>query len=60
MEEPKTLNITQLSAYLGIKKRTMFYMIKSGRFDVPYIRGFNTKRWNVEDVDRWRFKNAQK
>ncbi len=50
----KTLNLTQLAEYLGIKKRTLYDMMKDGRFEVEPIKGFNPRRWNVEDIDSWR------
>lgn len=50
----KTLTLTQLSEYLGIKKRTLYTMIEDGRFPVPPILGSHPRRWNVEDVDAWR------
>jgi len=53
----KTLNLTQLSEYLGIKRRTLYIMIQDKRFPVDPIKGSNPRRWNVEDIDSWRFKN---
>lgn len=50
----KTLNLTQLAEYLGIKKRTLYNMIEDGRFPVPPIKGTDPRRWNIEDVDAWR------
>lgn len=50
----KTLTLTQLSEYLGIKKRTLYTMIEDGRFPVSPILGSHPRRWNVEDVDAWR------
>lgn len=50
----KTLNLSQLSDYLGIKKRTLYYMIEDGRFPVNAIKGSHPRRWNIEDIDAWR------
>jgi predicted DNA-binding transcriptional regulator AlpA len=50
----KTLNLTQLSQYLGIKRRTLYYMIEDGRFPVNPILHSDPRRWNIEDVDAWR------
>lgn len=51
----KTLTLTQLSDYIGIPKRTVYDMIKDGRFSVEPIKDQKPRRWNVEDVDLWRF-----
>lgn len=53
---PKTMNLTQVANYLGIPKRTLYDMIDDGRFSVQPIEGFRPRRWNVEDIDEWRFK----
>lgn len=50
----KTLTITQLAQYTNIPKRTLYDMIKDGRFPVEPIKGLQPRRWNVEDVDQWR------
>ena len=53
MMEGKTLNLTQLSKYLGISKRSLYNMINDGRFPVDPIKGFTPRRWFIEDVDKW-------
>jgi len=50
---PKTMNLTELSSYLGIKRRTLYIMIKDHRFPVEPIKGTNPRRWDVEAVDEW-------
>lgn len=50
----KTMNLTQLASYLGIKKRTLYNMIKDDRFPVLPIKRTDPRRWNIEDVDAWR------
>lgn len=52
----KTQSLTQVSEYTGIPKRTLYDMIKDGRFDVEPIKGTRPRRWNVEDIDAWRGK----
>lgn len=52
--KPKTLTLTALSTYLGIKKRTLYLMIQDGRFPVQHIKGSNPKIWNTADVDEWK------
>lgn len=49
----KTLNITQLAIYTGIKKRTLYNMIAEKRFPVQPLKGTNPRLWNKEAVDSW-------
>lgn len=53
-DDQKTFNLTELSKYLGIAKRTLHDMIKDNRFPVKPIRGLEPRRWNKEDIDSWR------
>ena len=53
--EQKSLTLTELAEYIGISRRTLYIMIQDGRFPVAPIKGSNPRRWNVEDVDNWRF-----
>lgn len=48
----KLLNITDVSKYLGIPRRTLYNMIADGRFLKP-IKGTKPRRWYIEDVDKW-------
>lgn len=48
------MNLTELANYLGIKKRTLYDMINDKRFPVEPIKGMQPRRWNIEDIDRWR------
>lgn len=50
----KTLTLTELAQYIGVKKRSLYNMIADGRFDVEPIPRLSPRRWNVEDVDKWR------
>jgi len=50
-----TLTLTELAKYINVNKRTLFRMIKDGRFPVSPIAGVRPMRWNREDVDAWRF-----
>lgn len=50
-----TLTLTELADHITIPKRTLYDMIKDKRFPVDPIKGSNPRRWNVEDVDAWRF-----
>lgn len=49
----KTLNLTELAKYIGISKRTLYYMIEDGRFPVMPVRGSSPRRWYVEDIENW-------
>lgn len=53
--DKKTLNLTELAEYIGITRRALYIMIEDGRFPVAPIKDSNPRRWNVEDVDNWRF-----
>ncbi len=53
--EQKSLTLTELAEYIGISRRTLYIMIEDGRFPVAPIKGSNPRRWNIEDVDNWRF-----
>ena len=55
MDSGKTLTLTELGKYLGISRRVLYIMIQDGRFPVTPIKDINPRRWNVEDVDNWRF-----
>ena len=50
---PKTLTLTALSEYIGIKRRTLYIMIGDGRFPVSAIKGTNPRRWNTDAVEKW-------
>lgn len=54
--EKKVLTITDVSRYLGIETRTLYNMIRDGRFNVKPIDGLRPRRWNIEDIDNWRNK----
>jgi len=48
----KTMNLTQAAEHTGIKKRTLFNMIKDRRFIDP-IKGTKPRLWLTSDVDKW-------
>lgn len=48
-----TLTLTQLSKYMNIEKRTLYNMIKDGRFPVEPIKGTKPRLWNKDDVTAW-------
>ena len=50
----KTLTLSAVSQYLGIPRRSLYNMLKDGRFSVASIPGSRPRRWNVEDLDEWR------
>lgn len=50
----KTLTLTKLAEHTGIKKRTLYNMIRDGRFPVDPIKGTQPRLWNVDAVDEWR------
>lgn len=53
--DKKILTLQEVAYYLGFSRATMYNMIKDGRFPVQPIRGVEPPKWNIEDVDAWRF-----
>jgi predicted DNA-binding transcriptional regulator AlpA len=51
---PKTLNLTDTAAYLGLSRRNFYNQLDDGRFPVSPIPGTHPRRWNVDDLDAWR------
>lgn len=51
--EKKLLNLTELSQYIGMSKRTLYHMISENRFPVEPLRGTNPRLWSVEQIDTW-------
>lgn len=49
----KVLNLTEVSEYLGIPKRTLYQMIKTRRFTDP-IKGSKPSLWNIDAIEAWR------
>ena len=48
------MTITKLAEHIGVSLRTMYNMIADGRFPVDPIIGSDPRRWNLEDVEKWR------
>lgn len=55
----KTLTLTALSEHIDIPKRTLFDMLKDGRFPVEPLKGIKPRRWSTEQVDEWLKNNEQ-
>jgi len=51
--QKKTLNLTELAKYIGIPKRTLFDMIRNGRFPVDPLIKATPRLWSTEQVDAW-------
>lgn len=49
----KVMNLTNMSKYIDINKRTLHRMIKDGRFPVEPIKGTQPRLWNTADIDKW-------
>lgn len=49
----QTLTLTELAAYIGWNKRTLYRKIKNKQFPVDPIRGTKPQRWLVSAVDAW-------
>lgn len=50
----KTLTLSQVAKYIGVNKRTLYTMIADGRFPVAPIKNTQPRRWNIEDINKWR------
>lgn len=50
----KILKVVDVARHLGVPVRTLYDMIKDGRFAVQPIPGTKPRRWNIEDIDAWR------
>ena len=53
-KEIQTLTLTKVAKHLKIEKRTLYNMVKDGRFNVAPIKGTKPRLWNIEDVEAWR------
>ena len=51
--DKKLITLTELVIFTCIPKRTLYRMIKDGRFPIQPIKGSNPRRWNVEEVESW-------
>jgi len=49
----KTLNLTETADYVGIKRRTLYRMLKDGSFGAEPIKGTQPRLWHVESLDAW-------
>ena len=53
MTDKKILNMTEVSKYLGIPKRTLYDMVRDSRFVDP-IKGTKPSLWNIDAIEAWR------
>ena len=49
----ETLTLKQVSSLVNIKRRTLYNMIKDGRFPVLPIPGTKPPRWSRDAVQAW-------
>jgi len=49
----KILRIKDVALYLGVPVRTLYDMLRDGRFPVKPIPHTKPRRWNVEHIDVW-------
>jgi len=49
----KTLTVSQMSEYLGIKTRTLYRMIDENRFLIDPLPGITPRLWRIADIDKW-------
>lgn len=48
------LKLTDVARYLGVPVRTLYDMLKDGRFPVPPIPGTKPRRWSIDAIDEWK------
>lgn len=53
MADTKTLTLTKLAIKVGIKKRTLYNMIRDGRFAVDPIPLTKPRLWDEATIDAW-------
>lgn len=51
---PKILKLVDVAQHLGIPVRTLYDMLRDGRFPVEPVPDSKPRRWNIEDVEAWR------
>ncbi|PZP39392.1 MAG: hypothetical protein DI598_20005 [Pseudopedobacter saltans] len=56
---PMLVNLTKMSEYLKISRRTLYNMISDGRFSVPAVKGTKPRLWNMSEVEEWRKKYVE-
>lgn len=50
----KTLCLADVALYIGVSRRSIYNMLKDGRFSVEPIPNTRPRRWNIEALDAWR------
>lgn len=48
------MKLVEAAQYIGVSRRSLYNMMKDGRFPVEPIPGTSPRRWNIEDIDAWR------
>jgi excisionase family DNA binding protein len=52
------LTVTELCTYLKVDRSTVYRLIKAGK--LPAFKVGSDWRFNVEEIDRWRFERQKK
>jgi excisionase family DNA binding protein len=54
----EVLTVTELCTYLKVDRSTVYRLIKAGK--LPAFKVGGDWRFNVEEIDRWRFERQKK
>ena len=54
----KVLTVTELCTYLKVDRSTVYRLIKAGK--LPAFKVGGDWRFNVEEIDRWRFERQKR
>jgi excisionase family DNA binding protein len=54
----EVLTVTELCTYLKVDRSTVYRLIKAGK--LPAFKVGSDWRFNVEEIDRWRFEREKK
>lgn len=49
-----TLTLAGVARYLGWSRQSLYNQLKDGRFPVRPIPNTRPRKWNIDDIDRWR------
>lgn len=50
---PRILRMKQLTAYIGVSRSRLYFLVKEGRFPRGIQLSDRCVGWRIEDVDAW-------
>jgi predicted DNA-binding transcriptional regulator AlpA len=45
------MNLTEVAQHLGMPYRTLYNMVRQGRFSIPSVKGITPAKWLRADID---------